>query len=102
VSFYVEISKDKFSEGLSFQSPKVANGEESNCSKASYNVPSGGVKPNEDWSQAYQLSLESTTTYPICTLTFDLAWHKYSAAALKQEAAGVEVKHRILIKHWVK
>jgi ABC-type phosphate transport system substrate-binding protein len=51
-----------------------ASGKKANCSGAAYTVPTGGSL-NRDWSAVYP---SAGTTYPICTLTYDLAWTSYS------------------------
>jgi ABC-type phosphate transport system substrate-binding protein len=61
-----------------YQSPEKAG--ESNCKKANYfKQTTLEVKGNEDWSGAKEENLEKgeAEAYPICTLTFDVAWHVY-------------------------
>lgn len=50
-----------------------------NCGKAEYPEPAT-VGPNVDWSGAKQGNATSDTegVYPICTLTFDVAWEHYN------------------------
>jgi hypothetical protein len=72
------------SEGTHRESPEIttAGAEEggSNCKSASYPEPAE-VKPNEDWSKAKESNATSGTAgvYPICTLTFDVAWQRYKS-----------------------
>lgn len=58
----------------------LGGSEESNCSGAEYPEPTE-VGPNIDWSQAKQGNATSgrAGVYPICTLTFDLAWERYKS-----------------------
>ncbi len=68
------------------QNPEITEAgpenEGANCKKASYPVP-GKVAVNEDWSKARQENATKSEegVYPICTLTFDVAWQKYSLVA---------------------
>jgi ABC-type phosphate transport system substrate-binding protein len=75
-SFYVQVQRGVEAGAPVYASPSGLN-ESSNCGSASYNAPSV-IGPNVDWSGAKQTGVTSTPTYPICTLTFDLAWHLYS------------------------
>lgn len=88
-SFYVRVTNAVFTKNESPISP--ASGEGSNCAEAAYNEPAGGVTGNADWSQAYQtmanMESEKAKAYPICTLTFDLAWHQYKKAKEMQTEA---------------
>jgi ABC-type phosphate transport system substrate-binding protein len=78
--------KRKFSE-LTTASP-VGGGSTANCAKAVYTVPvlarkstKVGAGLNADWSLVFGAKLDTTTTgngYPLCTLTYDLAFNKYS------------------------
>jgi ABC-type phosphate transport system substrate-binding protein len=61
--------------------------EEANCANAEYNVPAAGNKSlsgtglNVDWSKVFGGSPSiGGTTYPLCTLTYDLGWNKYTQA----------------------
>jgi hypothetical protein len=61
-----------------FQSPEKAVA--SNCAKANYfKEKTLAVKGNEDWSGAKEENIEGgeAEAYPLCTLTFDVAWHVY-------------------------
>lgn len=72
-----------------FASPVIAGGEAgkgvANCGGIKYTVPKGarqgGVLLDVDWSQVFgsQPSVGGTS-YPLCTLTYDLAFHGYKAA----------------------
>lgn len=63
-----------------------ALGGEANCLEAAYTVPlegrneAGHTGLNVDWSEVFG-AIPSTggTRYPLCTLTYDLAWHGYKA-----------------------
>lgn len=68
-----------------FASPAL--GGEANCLETSYTVPANGQNKtgstglNVDWSQVF--GAQPTTggeRYPLCTLTYDLAFHGYGAA----------------------
>jgi hypothetical protein len=78
-SFIAEVQNNAMTaeEGPTYASPLASGGSASNCANAEYNAPNR-VLPNMDWSGAKQSNVESGTAYPICTLTFDLAWHEYS------------------------
>lgn len=64
-------------EGSHEESPEVSNGG-SNCEKATFPAPKK-VGPNIDWSRARQSNstTNTSTVYPLCTLTFDVAWEHY-------------------------
>jgi hypothetical protein len=86
-SFIVEVqNKERQTEGPTYASPEISpeaekQAEGSNCLKAEYeNLAALKVGPDQDWSKARQVKeLEGTEggTYPICTLTFDIAWQHY-------------------------
>jgi ABC-type phosphate transport system substrate-binding protein len=62
-----------------------ALGTEANCLEAKYTVPaegrSTGTGLNVDWSQVFGASpTTGGERYPLCTLTYDLAFHGYGAA----------------------
>ena len=66
-------------EGGHIESPEGAEGA-ANCGGATYPSPKE-VAANVDWSKAKQGNAVSgaENVYPICTLTFDVAWEKYKA-----------------------
>jgi ABC-type phosphate transport system substrate-binding protein len=66
------------SEGTEDVSPEASGGG-AHCSKAKYTEPKK-VGPNIDWSRAKESNATSSEegTYPLCTLTFDVAWLFYS------------------------
>ncbi|HEX7245528.1 MAG TPA: substrate-binding domain-containing protein [Solirubrobacterales bacterium] len=77
-------AKKKLSEAL-YASPQ--SGETANCSTASYTVPALARRAvshnaaNVDWSQVFGAKTnteKSGAGYGICTLTYALAWNKYS------------------------
>jgi ABC-type phosphate transport system substrate-binding protein len=69
-------------------SPEEAEGG-SNCQKAKYKGETTLlVAPGEDWSEAKQVNTNENEAYPICTLTFDLAWNKYNTMKLELVAHG--------------
>jgi hypothetical protein len=85
-SFMVEVQHNKVSEETAtYASP--LSGEGSNCATAEYEKAPATVGPNVDWSVAKQFPVEGITGYPICTLTFDVAWHEYELP--KKESKGV-------------
>jgi ABC-type phosphate transport system substrate-binding protein len=53
----------------------------SNCANATYEEPAE-VAPNVDWSGAVDNNWNLNKSYPICTLTFDVAWEHYEYANL--------------------
>jgi ABC-type phosphate transport system substrate-binding protein len=74
-----------------FQTPNAGT-EEARCSAAEYTVPGEALKAtgtglNVDWSKVFggQPAIGGTV-YPICTLTYDLAWNNYVTAGF---AAGI-------------
>jgi hypothetical protein len=75
-SFYVVVQNNTISSTAAYASPN--NSGASNCKEATYTEPTE-VKLNEDWSGARQNNTEGggSENYPICTLTFDVAWHRY-------------------------
>jgi ABC-type phosphate transport system substrate-binding protein len=69
-----------------FASP-IAGSKEANCGEATYVVPPNGQRVpeatalNVDWSQVFGFNPGiGGSNYPICTLTYALAFHGYSAA----------------------
>lgn len=60
-------------------SPEVSSTGASNCSGAKYPEPKT-VAADVDWSRARQSNSTASETgvYPICTLTFDVAWQQYN------------------------
>jgi hypothetical protein len=69
-----------------FQSPEEASSGGSNCNKAVYkeeNIHS--VAPGEDWSEVRQENVKKNKSYPICSLTYDLAWNSYETAPLEAQ-----------------
>ncbi|HEV3071157.1 MAG TPA: hypothetical protein VGY76_07025 [Solirubrobacteraceae bacterium] len=75
-SFFVEVQNSNKGT-VKFASPEAGSGA-SNCEATTYTEPEGGVAPDVDWSLASESNGLAGTTYPICTLTFDLAWQHYS------------------------
>ena len=60
-----------------------------NCSAAEYTVPTagqvGGSGENVDWSQVFGANLSiGGSDYPLCTLTYDIAWKGYGAAGFSE------------------
>jgi|HubBroStandDraft_3_1064219.scaffolds.fasta_scaffold36326_1 hypothetical protein len=101
-SFIVELNDDgNVASGTHWSSPEAAN-EAANCAvekhEATYPEPAE-VKPNVDWSVAKQGNWEAgkevpaKVVYPLCTLTFDVAWESYSAVAWKNAKTGVAEKY---------
>jgi ABC-type phosphate transport system substrate-binding protein len=78
--------KKKFSE-MTTASP-VGKESTANCAKAVYTMPTlarkstkVGAGLNVDWSLVFGAKLDTTASgngYPLCTLTYDLAFNKYS------------------------
>jgi PBP superfamily domain len=79
-SFFVQVQNA--SGPTKFAAPEATGGA-SNCKAAEYDTMAEGTKltvaPNTDWSHAWQTkALEGAAEkYPICALTFDLAWQHY-------------------------
>ncbi len=68
-----------------FAKPEAASGEVSNCGARSYTVPSGvregesGV--NASWFEVFGSNATvGGSLYPVCTLTYDIAWNNYKEA----------------------
>ncbi|HEX3520216.1 MAG TPA: hypothetical protein VHT29_14375 [Solirubrobacteraceae bacterium] len=80
--FWVIIAKVE-TQGESI-SPEVAGNKESNCTKTVYKGIPANVKAGEDWSAVRQENTEKalSAAYPICTLTYDLAWQHYEWPSL--------------------
>lgn len=78
-SFIVEVQNQKESQ-TKYASPEILESEvaASNCKAAAYTEPEGGVAPNADWSKSGESNSLVGNTYPICTLTYDLAWQHYA------------------------
>jgi ABC-type phosphate transport system substrate-binding protein len=87
--------------GVLSAGPVAKNGleeevKEANCAGAEYEVPPGALAPEKeeigkgldvDWSKVSGGAPSvGGTTYPICTLTYDIGWHKYTDAGF---GAGV-------------
>jgi ABC-type phosphate transport system substrate-binding protein len=77
-------------EGATFAEPAEAGGV-ANCSQASYEVPKDarkgvGTALNVDWSKVFGGNPGiGGTAYPICTLTYALAFHAYKSAGYKNK-----------------
>lgn len=70
---------------------------EASCSTRTYTVPSGafsGEGLEKDWSKVFgAVPSIGGTAYPLCTLTFDLAWKGYAGAGYSEGASvGSAVK----------
>jgi ABC-type phosphate transport system substrate-binding protein len=86
--------KKKLSEAV-YAAPM--SGEQANCATTLYKVPVNAQPSkthtalNVDWSQVFGAKIDTTKTgggYPLCTLTYDLAFNHYSNAGF---AEGQEV-----------
>jgi ABC-type phosphate transport system substrate-binding protein len=81
LSFIALVPNHGTSEGAP-QNPEIQSGTlvgGANCGSATYTTfPE--VAPEENWSTVKQENATSGTAgvYPLCTLTYDVAWHKYS------------------------
>jgi ABC-type phosphate transport system substrate-binding protein len=67
---------------------------ESNCSERAYEVPVGGREGEAaeavNWSQVFGAKPSvGNSEYPLCTLTYDLAWKSYSTAGYGTEAGKI-------------
>jgi hypothetical protein len=66
-----------------FETPEEAGGG-SRCKAAVYKEETThAVAPGADWSEVKQTNVKSNGSYPICTLTYDLAWNSYETPALE-------------------
>jgi hypothetical protein len=90
--FMVEVQRNEASEAKEVAKYASSEGTTggSNCGNAEYGAPAT-VGPNVDWSKARQNNVQTTTTYPICTLTFDVAWHMYEWPVLPNAAKKYEM-----------
>lgn len=78
-----------------------AGEEEANCTKAEYTVPTGANKKlsgtgiDVNWSQVFGGKPNiGGEIYPVCTLTYDLAWENYETAGFGAgETVGASVKN---------
>jgi ABC-type phosphate transport system substrate-binding protein len=75
-------------EGATFANP--ASGGSANCANTQYEVPVqgrnqvGSTGLNVDWSKVFGANPSvGGTSYPLCTLTYDLAFNSYKAAGFK-------------------
>jgi ABC-type phosphate transport system substrate-binding protein len=72
------------------------SGEQANCATAQYKVPTNArvatthTALDVDWSLVFGAKIDTTKTgggYPLCTLTYDLAFNDYSSAGFTEEQA---------------
>ena len=79
-------------EEASYANPQIAGASAgkgvANCAAAKYVVPAEGRRTGTgldvDWSQVFgALPAIGGTSYPLCTLTYDLAFHGYKTAGFK-------------------
>ena len=87
-SFFVEVQNNaKEAKEPEYASPESAGA--LNCSGAEYKGVPSENEPNDDWSQAIDKNVEAgkAATYPICTLTFDLAWFMPGAPEIEGKHA---------------
>ncbi len=86
-------------EDITFGNPN--NGGEANCTAISYRVPVDGRKTetstalNVDWSTTFGARPSVGEGYPLCTLTFDLAFNGYQKAGFASQKGEVTVKDYI-------
>lgn len=70
--------------GPTYALPGQGSGaKEANCGSRTYTVPAAGRKADGtglevDWSEVFGAKPEIGTSYPLCTLTFDLSWNDFS------------------------
>lgn len=62
---------------------------EANCGSRTYTVPTtgrktGGTGLEVDWSEVFGANPEIATSYPLCTLTYDLSWNGYKTAGYEE------------------
>jgi ABC-type phosphate transport system substrate-binding protein len=78
-----------------------ASGEQANCATTKYKVPTAAQPSkthtalNVDWSQVFGAAIDTTKSgggYPLCTLTYDLAFSDYSNAGFAEEGVETTVK----------
>jgi ABC-type phosphate transport system substrate-binding protein len=79
---------------VKYAGPVKASTTESNCGTRVYNVPTPGREGESgeavNWSQVFGASpTVGNNLYPLCTLTYDVAWRSYSAAGYGANAAKI-------------
>jgi phosphate transport system substrate-binding protein len=63
------------------------SGTASNCGTRQYTIPSSTTGIAADWSKVFGASpFANSELYPLCTLTYDVAWHGYSSAGYSSAA----------------
>lgn len=96
--------KKKLSEAV-YSAPM--SGEQANCATTQYKVPALAIPSkvhtalNVDWSQVFGAKIDTTKTgggYPLCTLTYDLAFNHYGSAGF---AEGQEVTVKDYLTEYV-
>ncbi len=72
-----------------FAKPGKGTGEkEANCGNRTYTVPphaNEGAGTAINWSETFGAVPQVATAYPLCTLTYDLAWNGYATAGYGSE-----------------
>ena len=85
-SFFVQVqNNNKEAKETEYASPESSS-KASNCAGAEYAGAPSEVAPGKDWSKVVDSSYEAgkSTSYPLCTLTYDLLWNWYE---LKEPSA---------------
>jgi ABC-type phosphate transport system substrate-binding protein len=81
--------------------PEAETGEKANCGARVYTVPTPGRVGESglavNWSQVFGASPEvGGSLYPLCTLTYDIAWNSYEKAGYSNSAnVAADVKKYI-------
>src|SRR5262249_6103730 len=88
----IELQNNGQSTEATYASPQISGGEIgkglANCGGIKYTVPKGARRGetiiDSDWSQVFgAIPNVGGTFYPLCALTYDLAFHGYKAAGFK-------------------
>jgi hypothetical protein len=97
-SFVAEVGNTSYGVKKAGASPEEKTGGGSNCKKASYAPAPTELKINQgEWSTVRETSQEKggAENYPICTLTYDLAWHHYNYISSGKHGGGEEAMNSV-------
>jgi len=97
-------NEESVAHGPHYVSPVV--GTHANCSERSYTVPSAGRDEGSntgigvDWSTTFGANPEiGGSEFPLCTLTFDIAWNGYATAGYTSGATVGSAVHDYLANY---
>jgi ABC-type phosphate transport system substrate-binding protein len=96
-SFVVEVGNTAFGKKKAGTPPEEKTSGGSNCKKAGYAPAPSKLAVNQTWSNVRQTSQVAggTENYPICTLTYDLAWHRYTFVSSGKHGGGEEAMNSV-------